>query len=601
MLNQADFDLVIKGVDVEQGLITGIASTPAPDRQGDIIDLEGATFADEIPLLLHHDRQRPVGIARLTRTKDAIHFVAQLAQVNEPGPLRDRISETAQSVKAGLLKGASVGIRPLRDGVKAIKTGLHILKGEIVELSLVTVPANAAATVLSYKSADALPPVEKKPMTTSEQIVALSTKRAANVARMNALMDADGPLSDLQTKEYDGLDAEVADIDVRLPRLQKLEQAMLAAAQPVTSTTLTLPTGRATVTTPSYRVKPNVEPGTAFVRYCKAMAAGGGNRFEAIDYAANLQTWRDQTPEVELLLRAASNPATTTNAPWAGALVPTVTHLGSEFMELVRAKTLIDRIRGLRRVPFDSQVPAQTGGGTYKWVGEGGQKPVGQLAFTTKAVGHHKISGILTFTLELARNSSPDAETTFRNEMVAGIAGFKNAQFIDPAVAAVAGVKPASITNGDTPITATTNPLVDIAALLQTFITAGLGLEGVTLLMSETNAFVLSNRRSAMGVADFPNVSIAGGTVAGVPVVTSNACGTNIIGVLPPYILYAEDPGVSIDVSTQASVQMLDNPAAPDATSVFRSFWQENLIGLRAEQFVSWTKGHANAVAMKIG
>src|SRR5262245_13084224 len=373
-MHNQDFDLVVKSVDVEQGLITGIASTPAPDRQGDIVDLAGATFADEIPLLLHHDRQRPVGTARLTKTNDAIHFVAQLARVDEPGPLRDRVTETAQSVKAGLYKAVSIGARPLRDGLKMLKSGgMHILKSEIVELSLVTIPANADATVLSYKSADALPPVEKKPMTTAEQIVTLSTKRAANVARMNALMDADGPLSDLQTKEYDGLDAEVADIDVRLPRLQKLEQAMLAAAQPVTSTTLTLPTGRATVTTPSYRVKPNVEPGTAFVRYCKAMAAGGGNRFEAIDYAANLQTWRDQTPEVELLLRAASNPATTTNAPWAGALVPTVTHLGSEFMELVRAKTLIDRIRGLRRVPFDSQVPAQTGGGTYKWVGEGGR------------------------------------------------------------------------------------------------------------------------------------------------------------------------------------------------------------------------------------
>lgn len=592
-LDRACAILEIKAFDLETRTIRGIAATPTTDRLGDVFEPSGASFAAEIPLLLHHDKERPIGTARLELVGNALHFVATLASVDTPGPLRDRCQETYDCLKAGLYRSVSIGFRALKDGVVRLKDGgLHFLKTEICELSIVSVPANAEAAVLSVRSADA-PFLEKRTMTTAEQITELESERATHVAHLEAILK-DDTLDELRQKEYDTVQASVTAIDAKLPRLRAFEQTLAATAQPVVP--FRAPARQPAA--PIWRVKPNVEPGMGFVRYCKALAACQGNRYDAIGYAAGMQSWRDTTPEVELLLRAASNPATTTNVPWAGALVPTVTHLGSEFMALLRNKTVIDKIPGLRRVPFDCQVPAQTGGGTYKWVGEGGQKPVGMLAFTTKSVAHYKISGILTFTLELARSASPDAESTFRDEMVAGISAFKNAQFIDPSVAANAGVNPASITNGVTGIPATSNPLVDIATLLNSFVTANIPLEGVVLIMSESNAFVLSNRRSAMGAPDFPSVSISGGSVSGVPVITSQAAGTNIIAVAPSYILYAEDAGVSIDVSTQASVQMLDNPAAPDATSVFRSFWQENLIGLRAEQFCAWTKGHANAVNM---
>jgi HK97 family phage major capsid protein len=339
----------------------------------------------------------------------------------------------------------------------------------------------------------------------------------------------------------------------------------------------------------------------AFVRYCKAMTAGQGDSMKAIAFAHQQQHWADSTPEVELMLRAAVNPATTTYTPWAGALVPDIQQLSAAFVELLRPATLIGRIPGLRRVPFRSKVPRQTGGGTYSWVAEGAPKPVTALAFDSVILGEYKIAAILVFSMELARNSSPDAETTFRDSMIAGITRFKDAQFIDPAVALVAGVNPASITNGVTGIPATTNPLVDITNLLNTFITANIPISGVVLLMSESNAFVLSAQRNAMGEPTFPAVSVTGGTINGIPVITTSAAGTNIIAVVPQYVLYAEDPGVTVDVSREASVQMVDNPTAPDATTVYVSLWQQNEIGLRAEQMCAWLKAHANAVNMITG
>jgi hypothetical protein len=201
----------------------------------------------------------------------------------------------------------------------------------------------------------------------------------------------------------------------------------------------------------------------------------------------------------------------------------------------------------------------------------------------------------------LARSSEPSAEQTFRDAMIAGIAQFMDAQFLDPAVAAVTGVNPASITNGVTGILATTDPLTDITNLLNTFVVANIPIAGVVLIMSESNAFMLSSQRTAMGEPVFPGVSLTGGSINGVPIIASAAAGTNIIAVVPRYVLYADDGGVSVDVSREATVQMNDAPGVPDATTVFRSLWQDNLVGLRAERFVAWIKAHASAVNMITG
>jgi hypothetical protein len=49
----------------------------------------------------------------------------------------------------------------------------------------------------------------------------------------------------------------------------------------------------------------------------------------------------------------------------------------------------------------------------------------------------------------------------------------------------------------------------------------------------------------------------------------------------------ADEGGVTIDMSTEASVQMNDAPSAGAQSLV--SLWQNNLVGIRAEQFINWT------------
>jgi len=230
-------------------------------------------------------------------------------------------------------------------------------------------------------------------------------------------------------------------------------------------------------------------------------------------------------------------------------------------------------------------------------VGEQKPKPVTKLQFGSLTVPMTKAAGIIVITEELARLSNPDAEDVARQDMIQGITAFIDAQFIDPAVAAVAGVKPASITNGVTPI-ASVGPMQDIVAIAQAFAAAGQPMNGITYIMSPSNALVLSFTRTSSGAPAFPGLTADGGTVNGMQVVTSGAASTNVVGLIPSYILYADDGGVEIDVSREASLQMSDAPMDPaDATTVFVSLWQNNCVGLRAEWFISWMK--ANALAVK--
>jgi len=625
MLDTEYARLDVKAFDEGARTFSGIATTPTLDRQQDIFEPLGATFANPIVLLLHHDRERPVGTATLgAPTAEGIPFEASIPNVDEPGPLRDRVNEAWQSIKARLIRGVSIGYRPLKGGIDLLKGGrFHLKKTEIIELSLVTIPANVEATITAIKSLDTaapglspdpasripLPVVRagngKTTMTIAEQITQFETSRAAKDARLTALMTKAAAenvtLDAAESEEYDGLELEIKSIDAHLVRLRNLEKSNAAHAVAVVlesdaAKAAAAAAGRATV--PIVQVKSVLPKGTAFTRYVQAIACGRGDMWRAIEYA---KQWKDSTPEVELMLKAAVAPGTTTDATWAGPLAP-MKPLLNEFLELLRPATILGKISGFRNVPFNVSMPSQTAGGTYSWVGQNAPKPVTKLAFGTVTIGITKCAGIIVITEELARNSTPAAEAVIRADMIAGIAQFLDLELLDPAKAAVAGVSPGSITNGVTPITSAgttpANARTDIVALMNALTAANIPLAGSTLIMSESNALVLSAALNPLGQPLYPLLSPSGGTgPLGVQVITSQSANGWVVLLSPPCVLYADDGGVTIDVSREASVQMdsaPDNPAL--ATTVFTSLWQNNLVGLRAERFINWKKARTGCV-----
>jgi HK97 family phage major capsid protein len=597
--------LEIKSIDQATRKIRGIASTPEPDRIGDVVEPLGAKYAPELPLLLHHNRQAPVGVARFfPPTAAGITFEAELPEIDTPGPLKDEVDRAWTSILHKLIRGVSIGFRPI-DVEPTKGGGLRFLKSEILELSLVTVPAHQSATFAVIKSLDQAasgltPPgvtgLATKPrphmgkQTAGEHIQNLENKRAALAARMTEILEAgadSGATLDAEAAtEHDTLTDQVKSVDADLKRWRDHEQLAITTAAPVPAT----PNGVKAYTHVS--VKPNVPLGMPFVRQAMALLVCHGNKHEAAEYA---KRWDDSTPEVALSLKAAIAPGTTTDATWAQPLVNQT--MVNDFIELLRPATILGKIPGLRNVPFNCKIPMQTAGGTYGWVGEAKPKPLTKLAFASDTLGVTKVAGIIVLTEELVRFSSPSAEALVRADMVAGIAQFLDAQFVDPAVAAVAGVNPASITNGAPTAAATANPVADIMGLINHFATNNISVDGVTFLMSASNALSLSFRQNFDGTPEFPGVGLNGGSYRGLTFITSNALTTNVVALQPALILYADDGGVTIDASREASLQMDSAPMSPaDATTVYVSLFQTNSVALRAERFINWKRVTTNAV-----
>ena len=151
MNNRAFSLLEVKSLDEDQRILTGFASTPEVDRVGDIIDPMGAYYEREIPLLWQHKHDSPVGIAELGRpTKKGIPFRAVIAKIQEDGPLKQLVDLAWQAVKARLVRGTSIGFN---GEYQILPTGgKKYVKSEIYELSLVTIPCNALATIQTIKA-----------------------------------------------------------------------------------------------------------------------------------------------------------------------------------------------------------------------------------------------------------------------------------------------------------------------------------------------------------------------------------------------------------------------------------------------------------------
>jgi HK97 family phage prohead protease len=156
-MNRSYSLLQIKSVDDDARVIEGVATSPAPDRMGDVVEPLGVKFKNPLVLLHQHDSKLPVGSVTFDKpTKDGIRFRAVLPKIEEAGPLKDRVDTAWGEVKAGIVRAVSIGFRVLEDGYEILKTGgLRFTKTEVLELSLVSVPANADAVITSVKSFDA--------------------------------------------------------------------------------------------------------------------------------------------------------------------------------------------------------------------------------------------------------------------------------------------------------------------------------------------------------------------------------------------------------------------------------------------------------------
>lgn len=161
------FELDIKEMHDEEGerSFTGYGSTfTNVDRVGDIV--AAGAFAKSLDLhksngtmpalLIHHDLNRPIGVWK-SMTEDSHGLLVE-------GKLTKGVRDADEAyalLKDGALHSMSIGYRVISEDYDR-KTGINTLNEiSLHELSLVTLPANAAAVVSSVKNEDGSPDIRE--------------------------------------------------------------------------------------------------------------------------------------------------------------------------------------------------------------------------------------------------------------------------------------------------------------------------------------------------------------------------------------------------------------------------------------------------------
>lgn len=647
----------IKEIDEEKRIVRGIATTPATDRMEDIVDPMGGVHSGYLPFLWQHQsREAAVGEVVLAKpTSKGIPVEVHIESDDVPGILKDRLDYAWRSIKKRLVRGLSIGFRALE--VEPIKDtyGLHFKKWEWLELSAVTIPANAEATIQSVKSYDTklraasgtsgdpqspgvpgtVRHLKSQPrrrtmlvLTVADNIANLEASREAATQRMEAIAtkvaDEGRTKDDAEREEYDTLRDDIAGIDSELKDLRDLERIQGKAKAVDGTSTDDASTSRSTRVVS--RSDETLEPGIEFARFAMCQAAAKGDAEKALKFAERhyprqkraitvLRAANDAGMSVHKyitnLVEKASIPAgTTAGETWAG---PLLAHndFASDFLDYLRPRTIIGQfgqggIPALARIPFNVNIKGQTSGGSASWVGQGKPKPVTKYDFSSVYHGFYKIAAISVITEELIRFSDPSAERLVRDGLAGSVIERMDTDFVDPDHAAAAGVSPASITNGLTPIGSTgadaDDVRADIAALWADAITANLPLTSAVYITTPAAGLNLSLLRTLTGAREFPDIRINGGTLDGIPVITSNYVPAgDFILAFASEIWLSDDGVVTVDASREASIEMLDSSLVQDATvptaTSLVSMYQTDSVALRAHRFINWSKRRAQAVA----
>jgi HK97 family phage major capsid protein/HK97 family phage prohead protease len=637
-MDRAYATLEIKGMD-DSGTITGIASTPSADRMDDIVLPDGAVYKLPLPLLWQHDHSDPIGeITSAKVTAKGIEIVGKVVL-----GVTDEIDRYWKLLKAGLVRGLSIGFRGLDVEQIEGSWGVRFKRWEWLELSVVTIPANAEATIATVKEyaakpaatgigkAAATPGVSGKPMkpvslrpkeaktmkTLSEQIAAFEAKRAASQARMeelqNAAVERGESKSAEEKEEFQTLKAEVAEIDSELADLRDLERTKAAGARPVSGQKSADGSASREGLAPVKVKAAKAAPGVEFARLARVKALANIDHESPLAIAKAL--YGEDSPVVGVLTKGNVVAGSSVSGTWAADLVGAETAVYADFAEYLQPMTIIGKfgsggIPSLMRIPFRTPLILETGVPTGYWVGEGKPKPVSAGAYDRTTLDELKLAAISVVTEELLRKSSPSADALLRNSLARAVISTIDATFIDPAVPASSGVSPASITNGVSAIASSGNDAdairEDLRALWGTFIAANNPPTSAVYIMSSMTALALSLMVNPLGQAEFPGITMAGGTFQGIPVITSEylsavSAGGFVVLANASDIYFGDEGGVSVDMSREASLQMLDNPTndtvTPTATSMV-SMFQTNSVAFRAERILNWKKRRASAVAV---
>ena len=190
-------EIEIKEVDgQENGSYDITISTQSVDRQGDIVMLDGWDFDNYLKnpvVMLNHDYGGlPVGKTNNLRVKGGA-LVANFSFL-QPANDNDPINFVKNAWDQGALRAASVGFRPIEaeqidPDSDSWWPEMRFLEQELLEWSIVTIPANPEATRLMFKGFAPVKPSEAMVSSTERVTISLGNNELLTMPKGTSIFN----------------------------------------------------------------------------------------------------------------------------------------------------------------------------------------------------------------------------------------------------------------------------------------------------------------------------------------------------------------------------------------------------------------------------
>jgi HK97 family phage prohead protease len=630
-----------------------VMSDGSVDRMGDVIEPDGwllDNFRKNPVALFGHDSRFPIGKWADVAVRDG----KMTGRLELMDPVSDRQREVRAAVDAGVLRAVSVGFHankyePLEGSTIG---GLHFIEQELVECSLVSVPANANALAVAKALGISREgqrlifgvPAENdqtprprgrigvpagsdnlirrhQPMNQlSEKIQGAQNDLVAMRDQLSRLIEADDLAKSTELTE------KIEQVQNQIAVWERAERALGSTA----SDPVTVPASRTTVIPPGTRLptmqpktwaqpKKEEDPGYLFIRHCVVTALAHITK-KPLDQVL-IERYGDRgdfevTKNVhEWFTRAATAPATMTTTGWAAELAQI--QYGEFFDVLMPAgiyaplsakgfRATLGRFAVLT-MPTRAATPAVAG----SFVGEGAPIPVRQAAFSTVSIGLKKMAIICSYTRELAEHSTPQIEQILRQLITEDTQVAVDSTLID--ANAATAIRPAGLRNGVAGLTPTAGGgfaalLGDIKQLIAV-LSAANALVVPVWIMNPQQAISISLTMNAGGFFPF-KAEIDNNMLQGYPVIESNTMPLGTVMVLNAddfMSVTGDDP--RFDVSDQATLhyedtapQQISAVGTPNVVAApVRNLFQTDSLALRMVLPMNWAMRRTGVIAWVAG
>ena len=602
-----------------------VLSDATVDRYGDIVEPDGwqlAKFKKNPIALFGHSSSFPIGTWENVRVEGG-RLLGRLAMAAQGTSAR--IDELRGLVEQGVLRAVSVGFRPIEAeplDPKHPYGGQRYKKQELLETSLVSVPANPAALAVARSlnlSAGTLAAVfgeqamddggmvrrgipgehaARNPLrklttmstqTISNRIVAAQTELVAKKDKLVELSAAD----DFDVDAVEALNAEIEVAERQLAALEATEKKIGTERSQSAPNIVRRPLGFPQKQVDGFDLL--VRAATA-----KTISVASGKTIDKVLDAA--YPGHEATA---FIAKADQVIGTTSGSHWADDLMQTVNQgflqalVGYSIYPVLRQRGIALSIDGANTVNIPRRTAGTAGGG---WVAEGSPIRVGKLTTAAASLTPKKMGVIVAYSDELGERSVPAIEALVRRAILEDTASTLDSALLDATASSTA--RPAGLLNGVSAAAVGYGGgdheavKADFQALLAPFISANAA-DNITVIMNPAQGL-------AIAMMDGPtnNTNWFADIRARVNIVESTyATANRLVALRHADFATAMGDVPRFDVSQQATIHMEDTTpleivsgTGPTTADPVRSLWQTASTGIRMILPVSWTMARTGMV-----